>query len=128
MAFFARNELRRFLLAQFHAFQQVGFPKQTTFAKNIAAGTLAPAAPTGEDPIMDVVAKWYHDQRQIDRLALARHFLPNGGTEKQQARRIGISTSRLRDRLDSLIRRCALALNDAGMSKPIEPARKAAFA
>lgn len=128
MQFFARNELTRFLRYQYNEFMRIGYPGMAAFAKNIAAGTLAPAVLTADDPIMHTVASWYHGQRQVDRIALARHFLPNGGSERQQARGLGISRKRLQERIESLVRRCANALRDAGLAAPAEPAREMAVA
>lgn len=125
MVIVAKEELRRFLLSQYHEFMRLGHPRLCTFAKNIAQGTLAPAAPTGDDPVMNAVARWYHGQRQFDRLTLARHYLPGGGTVAQQVKACGLSRERFFKRIDALLGLCAKFLREEHLDMPA-PAQRAA--
>lgn len=118
MFLYAKTELRRFLRAQYDEVMSGGYPRRAAFAADIARGDIGLPPPAEDDPVMSLVARWYYELRQVDREALASHFVPGGGTERQQARRLNLSKYRLRERVDALIRKLARALVAFGKAEP----------
>lgn len=106
----AAAELRRFLFSQYKEIMRLSYPRMAAFAKEMSRGGIAMPTPTEADDVLESVARFYYSLRQIDQTILEGAYLPGGGTQKQQAKRASMSVKRLKRQLESLLRRCCLAI------------------
>ena len=103
----ADREMGRFIHAQFEHARRLGFPRMTTFARDIARGDVGMPPPTQDDPLMDCVGEFYFQNiREIERRMLADKYSGNG-SEYERARRIGQTKGRYRVGIDRLLERCS---------------------
>ncbi len=82
---------RRYVQYQLAEAKRLEIPGVTSFAKNIANGTLAPA-PTPDDPALDIVGAFMWELTPIKRRLMFSAYTP-GETPYMKARAIGISVN-----------------------------------
>lgn len=111
----ADMELRRFIRYQHHEAQRLGYPIMSTFARDIARGTIGCAPPTEADPVMDAVGDFFHQLREVDRRIVAEKYL-DSGTLYERARRASMSRGALERLLDRILERCAGFLQGRGFN------------
>jgi hypothetical protein len=98
-------ELRRFILYQYNESRRLGYPRLSTFARDIARGDIGTAPPTQEDPMMESMGEFYWGLLQIDRRILAEKYLETG-TLYERARRCGITTNRYQIKVEKILIEC----------------------
>jgi hypothetical protein len=103
--YLADYELGRFIRYQQAEARRLGYPIMSTFARDIARGTIGVGPPTEADPVMEAVAEFYHSLKEIERRILAEKYL-DCGTLYERARRASVSVSRLQKSIDGLLNRC----------------------
>jgi hypothetical protein len=113
--YLADCELRRFIRYQHQEAARLGYPIMSTFARDIARGTIGCAPPTEADPMMDAVGEFYHQLREIDRRIVVEKYM-NTGTLYERARRASMSRGKLQAVLDRLLERCAGFLQARGFN------------
>lgn len=103
----AEVELIRFLRKEWAEARRLGYPPMSAFAKDIARGTLAPAAQEAPDPVQDAVGRFYGRLRIIEKRVLWQRYI--GGLRGQAAAdRTGIT----RQSFARIIRRTLSRLSD----------------
>jgi hypothetical protein len=111
----ADRELRRYLKSQFKHAASLGYPRMSTFARDIARGDIGLPPYEPPDPMMDVIGVFFFQRlRQIERQILSNRYLGEG-TLKERARRLGISVGAYERKSDRLIERCRGYLEGCGM-------------
>lgn len=94
-------ELGRFIRAQEAEARRLGYPREASFARNIARGTLS-VAPMLEDPVMEAVGEFYFQHLgEVGRFILAQKY--TGVSEVERARAAGVSRQRLSRVIHSLL-------------------------
>jgi hypothetical protein len=111
--YLADYELGRFIRYQQAEARRLGYPIMSTFARDIARGTIGCAPPTEADPVMDAVAEFYHGLKEIERRILAEKYL-GFGTKYERARRASMSRGKLESVINSLLYRCLGFLQGKG--------------
>lgn len=107
-------EMGRFLRAQFEYARRLGFPRMTTFARDIAKGDVGMPPPTEDDPLMDCVGEFYFQHiHEIERRALADKY-SGTSSDRERARRIGQTVGRYKLGIDRLLERCSGFLRARG--------------
>lgn len=109
----ADREMGRFIRAQYAEARRLGYPRMSTFARDIARGDVGMPPPTAEDPIMDAVGAFYWTLLEIERRVLAGKYLKTG-TEKERARMVGVSVHGLRKRANEILFACSGWLRGRG--------------
>lgn len=102
----ADRELHRFFRYQWTEAHRLGYPRQATFARDIARGTIGTPPPTGEDPAMECVGQFYWELGEIERRIVAEKYLETG-TEYERAKRVGITVRQLRVKMDRILLQCS---------------------
>lgn len=76
--------------------RKVGYPRMASFAKDIAAGTLAPA-PTPDDPCLDWVGAWFAPLTPIQKRIFSSRYCQSGeyASPGVIAKNLGITRRRL---------------------------------
>ena len=97
----ADYELGRFIRYQHAEASRLGYPKCSTFAKDIARGTVAPAH-TPDDSAMDAVGAWFWALPELRRRICADRYT-GIGTEKERARRHSMTLHQHRREIDRLL-------------------------
>lgn len=100
----AEAELIRFLRKEWAEARRLGYPPMSAFAKDIARGTLAPAAQEAPDPIRDAVGRFYGRLRLIEKRVLWERYM-FGRVGKGGAERVGLHRSNYTRTANRLIRR-----------------------
>ena len=113
--YLADYELGRFIRYQQAEARRLGYPIMSTFARDIARGTIGAAPPTEADPVMDAVGDFYHGLKEIERRVLAEKYL-DCGTLYQRARRASMSRGKLQAVIDRLLERCFGYLGGRGFN------------
>lgn len=103
----ADMEARRFVQSQMAEARKLGYPRMSTFAKDIARGTVS-LAPTPEDAILDKVG-WFYWQRcnEVERRVMATAYGEHY-TTYVKAHRLSMSPRRYH----RVIERILLRLNE----------------
>lgn len=104
------REVMRFIRAEYAEFMRIGYPRMSTFARDIARGDVGMPPPTEVDPIMDEVGRFYWSLNQIERRVLADRYCPDRATEKERCKRVGQTIYRNRKMIERLLRRCEQCL------------------
>jgi hypothetical protein len=111
----ADRELRRYLKSQFKHAAALGYPRMSTFARDIARGDIGLPPYEPPDPMMDVIGVFFFQRlRQIERLTLSNRYLGDG-TIKERARRLSMSVGSYMRKSDRLVERCRGYLEGCGM-------------
>jgi hypothetical protein len=85
-------EARRYVRSQVAEAERLGYPKMTTFAKDIARGTVSLAA-TPEDEVLDKVGRFLWTLNEIKRRVIFSHY-GEDAPAKIKAYRLGMTTHR----------------------------------
>jgi hypothetical protein len=85
-------EARRYVRSQVAEAERLGCPKMTTFAKDIARGTVS-LAPTPEDAVLDLVGRYLWTVKEIQRRVIFSHYGEPDPT-KVKAHRLGMTPHR----------------------------------
>jgi hypothetical protein len=105
------REVKRFIRAEYMEFMRIGYPRMSTFARDIARGDIGMPPPTEVDPIMDEVGRFYWKLNQIERRVLADKYCPDHVTEKERCKRVGQTIHRNRRMLERLLKQCGECLS-----------------
>lgn len=90
----ASVEANRYVRTQWREAERLGYPKMTTFAKDIARGTLA-LAPTPEDPALEDVGRFLWLCNEIERRVVFEYYAHDGDTLPRRAARCSMTASRM---------------------------------
>lgn len=102
----ADRELRRYLRTQFKNAQALGYPRMSTFARDIARGDIGLPPFEPDDPMMEAIGVFYFQWlRQIERTILSARYLGDGKL-KARARMCSMSVGAFERKCDRLIERC----------------------
>ncbi len=111
----ADTELRRYLKTQFKHAAALGYPRMSTFARDIARGDIGLPPYEPEDPMMDAIGVFFFQRlRQIERYILSERYIGEG-TLKTRARRLSISVGAFERKSDRLLERCRGFLEGCGL-------------
>lgn len=99
---YADMEARRFVQSQMAEAKKLGFPRMTSFAKEMARGTIS-LAPTPEDAGLELVGRFYWRRcNEIERRVMATAYGENFTTHVK-AHRLGISIGRYHRLVERLL-------------------------
>lgn len=100
----AEMELIRFLRKEWAECRKLGYPPMSAFAKDIARGTLAPAAQEEPDPVLDAVAGFCRHLSLRERLVLHERYIA-GRNGKMGAESTGLTKRTFNRTLRRIIER-----------------------
>jgi hypothetical protein len=112
----AEIEIKRFIGYQYSEAKKLGYPTQSTFAKNIGKGDIGVPPPTVVDPDMDCIGMFFWGLKDIDRRILAERYLETG-TQYEQARRCGLSIDNFNRKVNRILVECKSWLRCAAAMK-----------
>ena len=102
----ADREMRRFIHQQQAEARKLGYPTMSTFARDIARGTVGMPPTQQDEPVIEAVGEFYWKLREIDRRVLAEKYL-DAGTLYERARRVSMSRGSLNRHMDRILERCS---------------------
>jgi hypothetical protein len=89
---YADMEARRYVRSQWTEAEKLGYPKMTSFAKDIARGTVS-LAPTPEDAVLEQVGRFLWTLSEIQRRVVFSHY-GEKTPAKVKAHQLGMTTHR----------------------------------
>jgi hypothetical protein len=117
----AEIELRRFVNYQWNEAKKLGYPRMSTFARDIARGDIGVAPPTEVDPTMDSIGAFFWGLKDIQRRIIVIRYL-EAGTQYEQARLCSMSIDNFNKKVREILVECKSWMRCAAAMKPREAA------
>ncbi len=111
--------LSEFVQYQYNEARRLGYPRMSTFAKDIARGDIGLPAPTEVNPWMELIGKFFWGLKEVERRIASFHYLKTG-TIKERARACSISVSNYDKKLNRLRYGCSVWIK--AMQEPVKEA------
>jgi hypothetical protein len=111
--------LSEFVRYQHSEAKKLGYPRMSTFAKDIARGDIGLPPPTEVNPWMELIGKFFWGLKDIERRIASEHYLKTG-TIKVRARACGISSSNYDKKLNRIRYGCSVWIK--AMQEPVKEA------